>query len=208
MSNTSRTRSFMALTAPSSSSSSTLLARVRQNDPEAWSRLCRIYAPSIYGWCRRAGLQDSDALDVGQEVFRTVARRIAAYRRTAPGDSFRGWLWGITRNKLKEHFRARPEAEASGGSAAARRLHELPEPPLEDSADVRVLGPQAALVRRVLAVIREDFDPQTFQAFWRTTVDEQPAPQVAAELNITPGAVRQAKHRVLRRLREELSELL
>ena len=42
----------------------------------------------------------------------------------------------------------------------------------------------------------------------RTTVDEQPSTAVAAELGMTANAVRMAKSRVLRRLREELGDLV
>ena len=55
-------------------------------------------------------------------------------------------------------------------------------------------------------MIQSDFEQSTWQAFWRTTVDHQTAPDVANELNMSPGAVRQAKHRVLARLREFLSD--
>jgi len=36
--------------------------------------------------------------DVAQEVFRVAAASIEKFRRERPGDSFRGWLRGITRN--------------------------------------------------------------------------------------------------------------
>src|SRR5262245_29431146 len=65
----------------SASTSSTLLERVRAQDQEAWQRLVHLYSPLVYGWCRRSGLQDADAADVGQEVFRDVAGAIAGFRR-------------------------------------------------------------------------------------------------------------------------------
>ena len=62
------------------------------------------------------------------------------------------------------------------------------------------------LVRRAVTMLRDEFEPHTWQAFWRTTVDGRPAPEIADELDMTPVAVRQAKHRVLKRLREFLAE--
>ena len=44
--------------------------------------------------------------------------------------------------------------------------------------------------------------------FWRTTVDGRPSPEVAAELGMTKKAVRQAKCRVVRLVREELGGML
>ena len=40
------------------------------------------------------------------------------------------------------------------------------------------------------------------------TVEDRSPAEVAAELGITPNAVRQAKSHVLRRLREEMGELI
>jgi RNA polymerase sigma-70 factor (ECF subfamily) len=40
------------------------------------------------------------------------------------------------------------------------------------------------------------------------TVDGVPAPEVAAELGMAANAVHQAKFRIVRRLREELGELV
>ena len=53
--------------------SRTLLERLRRRDPEAWQRLCDVYGPLVYKWCRRAGVGAEDAADVFQEVFLGVA---------------------------------------------------------------------------------------------------------------------------------------
>jgi RNA polymerase sigma-70 factor (ECF subfamily) len=190
----------------SSSTSLSLLNRAQQSDPAAWSRLCHLYAPLVYEWCRRAGLQDSDAHDVGQEVFVVVHRRMSDFRRTAPGESFRGWLWGITRNKLREHFRrvvAQP-ARLGGNAPAVDAAGADSLGDLEASSP----GTDAILMRRALELIRPNFDEVTWRAFWRMAIDGQRSTDVASELDLTPGAVRQAKFRILKRLREEFEGLL
>jgi RNA polymerase sigma-70 factor (ECF subfamily) len=191
----------------SDSTSLGLLNRVRENDASAWSRLCRIYAPLVYGWCRRAGLQDSDAHDVGQEVFQVLHRRISSFRREAPGESFRGWLHGVTRNKLREHFRRRQSA-AFGDEGRGEPIADALDAGEEPGDDDQAAGEDAAVMRRALQTIRHDFDDATWHAFWRMTIDEQSSAAIAAELGVTCGAVRQAKFRVLRRLRQELEGLL
>jgi RNA polymerase sigma-70 factor, ECF subfamily len=190
---------------PAEPTSLTLLERVRNQDADGWRRLVQLYGPLVYQWCRRQRLRDEDAADVSQEVFRTVAQRIDTFRRDGPGASFRGWLWTITRNKIGDHFRreeGRPAA--AGGTDAHLRLQEVPEQ-LPD--DEQSQADTHSLTHRALALIRTEFEERTWQAFWRTVVDNEAPRDVAAELGVTPDAVRMAKSRVLRRLREELPDL-
>lgn len=192
----------------SSSSSFTLLVRVRAKDPDAWQRLVRLYVPLVYEWARQAGLQSSDAADVGQEVFRTVVDAIDNYRGSGSGDAFRAWLWGITRNKLREfHRRKAAQPLAAGGTDANVQLQQYAE--LELPEDSSVFGDQRpALAQRALQLIQAEFEPRTMQAFWQATVEGRQTADIAADLQMTIKAVRQAKYRVMRRLRQELDELL
>ena len=61
--------------------SSGLLSGVRACDRNAWRRMSVLYGPLVYYWCRRQGLQSADADDVVQDVFKTVAQRVDAFRR-------------------------------------------------------------------------------------------------------------------------------
>jgi RNA polymerase sigma-70 factor (ECF subfamily) len=190
--------------APGSTSTS-LLQRLRAQEPAAWERLCQLYGPLVYRWARSSGLQDTDAADVVQEVFRAVAGRLDHFHRDCPTDSFRGWLWGITKNKLRDHFRARAgNPIGAGGTDAQQQLLEVPETPPDSTSDS--LSPDAVLVHRALALIQVEFEERTWKAFWRSAVDGQAAADIAKELGMTPRAVRQAKYRVLRRLRQELRD--
>jgi RNA polymerase sigma-70 factor (ECF subfamily) len=185
-----------------------LLDRVRADDAAAWDRLVALYAPLVFHWCRRWDLQEQDAADVFQEVFQSVAGHIADFRKTREGDTFRGWLRTITRNKIHDHFRKLGrEPGGVGGTEAQLRMSELPAPePLEEET----AGGEAerSLFLRGLELIRAEFEPRTWQAFWRTTVEGQATKEVATELAMSPGAVRVAKSRVLHRLREELGDLM
>ena len=60
---------------------------------------------------------------------------------------------------------------------------------------------------RALELVRAEFEPRSWGAFWRVEIDKQTAKDVAEELGMTPAAVRMAKSRVLRRVREELGDL-
>ena len=192
----------------SSSTSVSLLKRAQSHDADAWQRLSRIYTPVVYGWARQAGLQRSDSADVCQEVFRTVAARIMQFRRDRPEDSFRGWLWGITRNKLHEFNRRRASnPQAFGGTAAHAQLQCIADIPSDESIEFQRSDSHADLMHRALDVIRVEFEERTWRAFWRTTVDEQSPVDLADELGMTANAIRQSKYRVLRRLRQEMQDL-
>ena len=184
---------------------SSLLERVRMHDRTAWARLVGVYGPTVYGWCRRAGLQPADAADVGQEVFAAVARAIDGFRHDRAGDTFRGWLRVITRNKLIDHSRRRQkQPEAQGGTEAHRQFQQLAEQDLpEDSQED--LG---RLYHRALELVRGEFEARTWEAFWRAAVEGQSPALIAADLGVTPAAVRKAKSRVLHRLREEVGDLI
>jgi RNA polymerase sigma-70 factor, ECF subfamily len=185
-----------------------LLERIKVDDEAAWHRLIDLYAPLVYRWCRRYGLPDQDAADVFQDVFQAVAIHIAGFRKEKEGDTFRGWLRTITRNKVRDQFRkSRREPAGEGGSEALNRLSALPDAPSADADDSGEKQADRGLFGHALSLIRTEFEPRTWQAFWLTAVEGRRPDEVSSELMMSPGAVRVAKSRVLRRLREELGEL-
>lgn len=187
-----------------SSISSNLLLQVRARDPDGWRRLVKLYGPVVYRWCRQAGFQAEDAADIVQDVFGAVLYGISQFRRDTPQHTFRGWLWTITVNKIRDHHRKRAmRPQAAGGSEARARIEQLPEffSSLSETESTR---DDTHLVRRALELVRDEFSEQTWQAFWRATIEGHSAAEIAADLGMSNGAVRQAKYRVLMRLRREL----
>jgi RNA polymerase sigma-70 factor (ECF subfamily) len=185
-----------------------LLQRVQAHQPDAWRRLVALYQPLVAHWCGKAGLRGADAEDVTQETFTALAAAIADFHRDHPGDTFRGWLWTVTRSQILLHFRrnrGRPRAE--GGSDAWHQLQGLPDPmatPPDDDEAAEI----NQLYRRALDQVRADFEEKTWRAFWRTVIDARPPAILVDELGMSLAAIRQAKSRVLRRLRTEMGELL
>lgn len=193
--------------------SPSLLARVRREDSAAWAELVDLYAPLVASWCRARGLKNEDTADVMQTIFMSVARGLANFRRNEKTDgsrdsqrdgSFRAWLWTITRNRILDHVRReRPDA-AAGGSSNARRLSEavdVSDPEPTSQLDLH------HLVHRALEQIESTFAPQTWRAFWRCVIDGQSTDVVAHELDMSAATIRQARSRILRRLREQLGDL-
>jgi RNA polymerase sigma-70 factor (ECF subfamily) len=194
--------------APSSTSTS-LLGRAKAGEDQAWRRLVALYSPLVYEWCRRQGLQAEDAGDVAQEVFAAVARSIEGFRRDRPNDSFRGWLWTITRNKIRDHFRNRKgQPGARGGTDAHIRLAELPEQPPDASVSSLPGGGGDSLQRRAVELVRAGVEERTWQAFWRVAVEGEAVAAVAQQLGISVQAVYDAKYRIRRKIRQEFDGLI
>jgi RNA polymerase sigma-70 factor (ECF subfamily) len=193
---------------PAGATSTTLLDLAKAGDASAWERLAFVYTPLVCWWCRQQGVTaPQDVEDVTQEVLAAVAGRIGEFTRSAAG-GFRRWLYTITRHKTADYFRRRVGAAAAGGTDAQAQLEQVPAADSDSSWSDGGASERAILVRQALELVRPQFQPRTWDAAWRVTVDEQPPAEVATALGMTAGAVHTAKSRVLRRLRALLADLL
>jgi RNA polymerase sigma-70 factor (ECF subfamily) len=186
-----------------------LLQRARAKDEASWQRIVYLYSPLLYSWCRRYGLQDADTLDVSQDVFRSVFLHLDGFRKERPGDSFRKWLKTITRNRVLDAVRRAGRTPASLGvsdapdlAAESSLFEEVDNDPAEQESERRIV------LRRALEMVRTEFEPRTWDAFWRVTVEETPAADVALALGVSANVVYLSKSRVLRRLGDLFAELI
>jgi RNA polymerase sigma-70 factor (ECF subfamily) len=192
---------------PNQSTSLSLLERARRRESAAWERLVGLYRPLVLFWCKRSGLNDQDAEDISQEVFAAAAYGLEGFRRDRPGDTFRGWLCGITRNQLLMHRRRHQhQPHPEGGSEVWRQLQQIPDPLAspDDEEETEI----SRVYQRALEQLRGEFEERTWQAFSRTVLDGCSPASLSAELGMTVSAIRQAKGRVLRRLKGEVGDLL
>lgn len=162
-----------------------------------------LYGPLVYHWCRESGMTAEDAADLVQDVFQILILRLPRFRHDRPGDSFRGWLRTIVRNRIRDHARVASHREsASGGTVAHLQMMGVPEIEKNDDSGIGY----SSLLRRVMNLIQIDFQPQTWQAFWKSTVEDLAPIDVAEQLGISVDSVYQARSRVLSRIREELGD--
>ncbi len=186
----------------------TLIAKLRDPaDVHAWREFLAIYEPFIYRLARNKGLQDADARDLSQEVFRAVARAIDRWEADPARGAFRGWLFTIARN-LCINFLTRRDRFAAG-SGDSRTLDVLAAVPASDASasDTFDAEYRQRLFRWAAEEVKGEFAPNTWRAFWQTAVDDQPAATVAADLGMTTGAVYIARSRVIARLRRRIEAL-
>jgi RNA polymerase sigma-70 factor (ECF subfamily) len=183
--------------------SASLLERLRRpGAADAWERFVRLYTPLLYHWARQTGLQQADASDLVQDVFLVLLEKLPefSYDRTR---NFRSWLRAVTLNKWRDRCKRRapallgPQVEGLEGPAEA-----------DGAALFAEEEYRRYLTARALEVAQSEFEPRTWKAVWEHLVDGKPAPQVARELGMTPGAVYAARFRLIGRLRCELDGLL
>jgi RNA polymerase sigma-70 factor (ECF subfamily) len=182
---------------------SSLLERLRQPfDPQAWAQFVALYAPVIFSWARRAGLQEADAADLVQEVLVTLLQVLPTFTYDRH-KSFRRWLRTVTLNKWRKHRKhpANRMVQGPGGEPESVAV-------ADDLESFWEAEYQQHLVQQALRIMRADFQEATWKACWEMVVADRPAAEVATELGMTVGAVYAAKFRVVNRVRHELEGLL
>lgn len=176
-----------------------LLLRIRDHrDEQAWRQFVGIYAPLVDHYGRKHGLQAADAADLAQEVLQVVATAVDRFEYDPRKGTFRGWLFTVTRNKLRRMLARRKRQPQGTGDSGVRGLLEQQAGTDEADWDKEY---QRRLFAWAAAQIRTGCQDTTWTAFWQTAVEDRPAQAVAEELGMTVGAVYIAKSRVLARLR-------
>ncbi|MDX1929553.1 MAG: sigma-70 family RNA polymerase sigma factor [Pirellulaceae bacterium] len=188
------------------STSTSLLHQIRSGEQAAWFRFVSFYTPLIESWCRRQGIRGSnDIEDIVQKVFVAVWKHIQEYGRNRAENSFRAWLWTITRTKIVDHHRSSMQAQNSLNGELLGNIA-APEHAAESRSSTESTNNRHALIYSALEVIKSDFSARTWAAFWQTCALGQPPSEVAQEMGMTAPAVCMCRARVLRRLRETLEQ--
>lgn len=188
----------------------TLLGRLRDDaDQQAWGAFVERYAPMIYNWCCRFGLQQSDAADVTQEVLLKLVRAMHQFEYDPSRGSFRSWLKTVTGNAVRDLLQSwKRQARGSGDTQDIKRLASIQDPRALDSLTAEI---EAQYERELLNAaehrVRARVQTHTWEAYQMTAVDQQPPVDVSAQLGITVAEVYVAKSRVIKMLRTEIGKL-
>ncbi|HEY2413993.1 MAG TPA: sigma-70 family RNA polymerase sigma factor [Pirellulaceae bacterium] len=169
-------------------------------DARAWDDFAAVYAPLVYRLARRQGLQPADSDDLVQEVLTTVARSVESWLARGDRGPFRAWLLRIARNQAINVLTRHKNKETAGNSAVSHCLNEIPAN--NDDHSEFDLEHRRQLFQRAEDRVREEVTQRTWQAFWHSTIEDQPIPEVAKRLEMTIGNVYVARSRVMTRLRE------
>jgi RNA polymerase sigma-70 factor (ECF subfamily) len=182
-----------------------LLQRLLANPSAAdWEMLHALYEPYIRRWVGRLGssVRDADVDDLVQEVLAVLVANIPVFRHGRAG-TFRAWLKQIVLNRVRDYLKAsRKNPPGLGGPPGECLLAQVEDPNSELSRRLEEEH-DSFVLRRLLELAEDCFEPTTLAAFRRQQFDEIPARRTAEELGITVAAAYLAKSRVLHCLRQE-----
>lgn len=178
----------------------TLLLKLRDaENSTAWAGFVDLYGPLIYRYCRMRGLQDADAGEITQDVLVQVWKSLPNFEYQPARGQFRHWLGTVTRHRMYRHWRK--QADTAGEAIDPQELSS------RASHGSWELAASRHLLLTALRQIKENFEPGTWRAFELAWLEDQPAAQVAQQLNIPIDRVYVAKSRVLKKLEAAVAEL-
>jgi RNA polymerase sigma factor (sigma-70 family) len=190
----------------------------------AISQLCRIYWYPLYAYVRRQGYEVHQAQDLTQEFFAHLLSHRSFRGLDRQKGRFRSWLLASLENFLAKEWRDAHRLKR-GGNATILSLDAMdPEDryqlePSDNSSADRVYERRWALtvVEQALTRLRAEFESagrlpmfQQLQPLLTDPGAKEIYAQVAAALNMTPGAVKVAVCRMRQRygeiLRQEVAQ--
>jgi len=164
-----------------------------------WNEFADKYSRIIAGFARNAGLPAQEADDVLQDVLMGFFRVSDRFEYDPKKGRFRGYLKRVTLNAIRaRHRKKRPTTG----------FDDTVDPPAESDLDAawdRQWTEQ--LLQRAMGEARNEVEERTWQSFELYGVRGVPAEEVAKETGMTPAAIRHAKMRLTRRVREIVERL-
>jgi RNA polymerase sigma-70 factor (ECF subfamily) len=174
-----------------------MLGQMRQGQGQGWQRFIELYTVLLNYWFQRDGVPGAEWADLRHEVYLAVVKGLPDFEHTPHEGGFRGWLRVIARNKVADL--RRDNNPYPNTDLLTQHVVRVPD---EASIEKKLLFKQA------VDLIRTDFEPLTWQAFWLVTVENRRPVDVAHKLGMKVESVYVNKSRVLHRLREEFAGLL
>ena len=169
-----------------------LLARAQRGDEVAFTRIFRDVQPALLRYLRVIAPDYAD--DVAGDTWENVVSGLPGFR--GEEKAFRGWLFTIARHRVADRGRARARHRTVPlDDSGAEELLTVP-----DAAELAIerMSTQAALA--AVATLPEE----QAEIIMLRVVAGLDAPSVAEIVGKTPGAVRVAAHRGLRRLAAQI----
>ena len=178
-----------------------------RDDDDAWKQFIDLYGQTIFQFARSRGLQDADAADLVQEVFRRVGNSVGRLEYEKQKGGFRAWLFTITRNCLNTFFRKQKRVAHSLNDSNAAGLGQMADQ--HDDLNERWEQEfQRQIMAQAIQVLRPAIEPKTWSAFELTAIENRPIDDICELLDMSRGAVYVARSRVTKKLRDQVKKLM
>ena len=166
------------------------------NREMGWGIFVDRYGPIICGFARNAGLPSGEADDIMQNVLFNFFKVADRFEYDPSKGRFRGYLKRITLNAIRQRYRKKQEKnlDTHGMNVA--------EDPRDDLEAVFDREWAEHLLSEAMTEARPKFEPKTWEAFELYGRRGMSADRAGERLEMTPEAVRHAKSRVMRAVRE------
>jgi RNA polymerase sigma-70 factor (ECF subfamily) len=176
----------------------TLLERCRRGDELAWEALVRRYRGRVFAVTVQYLRDREEALDLAQEVFVRLYRKLDAVRDDR---AFLAWLLRLTRNACLDRLR-RLEARRWDRKVPVEEAVELPDP--GPSPEDRGMGAdRRTLLYRALG----DLSAESREMIVLKEIQELKLTEIAAMLDLPMGTVKSRSHRARLELAEAVRGL-
>jgi RNA polymerase sigma-70 factor (ECF subfamily) len=173
----------------------------------AWSRFVERFQAPIARFVAGLGVPAGDAEDIAQETLIAFAETLRSGRYQRERGRLRTWLFGIAyKQMLRERERRGRRPHPIGGDRELElALERLPD---EQTASASWNHHwEQFVLRRCFEQIGREFRPESVRAFDLVVRDDRSPQDAAAALGVPIKAIYNAKHRILKRLRELRAEL-
>jgi RNA polymerase sigma-70 factor (ECF subfamily) len=181
-----------------------VLANLRDyENRDAWSSFADRFRQPVVSFARTMGLAPMDAEDVAQETLLAFAQAFREERYDPAKGRLSRFLFGIAYRQSLKFRRVAGHPGPAGVNIAHGGTEFWSEIPDEETASgIWDTEWEQQLLDRCMTQAKAEFEPETFRAFELSVRDERPPADVASMLGITIKSVYNAKHRVLKRIRE------
>ena len=166
------------------------------NREMGWGIFVDRYGPIICGFARNAGLPSSEADDIMQTVLFNFFKVADRFEYDPSKGRFRGYLKRITLNAIRQRYRKKQEGNLD---THGMKVAEDPKDHLEAVFDREWAE---HLLSEAMTEARPKFELKTWEAFELYGRRGMSAERTAERLGMKPDAVRHAKSRVMRTVRE------
>lgn len=168
-----------------------------RGDPDAIRAVYDRWGSLVYTTCRRALGNEHDAADVTQAVFVSAWQGRSGF--DAARGSLPGWLLGITRRRIADHWKAMNRAPLPGGEAV-----DLADASRDANESIDMGSIDAVIDRVLLRDELERLGDPAGRIVELSFFDQLTHAQIASLLDLPLGTVKSHLRRSLERLRTRL----